>query len=273
LKKLISILFSGNLSSKVFGNSTSKILIISLSVSPYFQTNAADYEGMLINQNAKLSLCGELNYKRVQRNCADPNLTDVKRCLELNRRDPIFKYQEEKQYSCVNSGFSHGVDIITEVLEGSEKGGGCLAKNVFHLYEEVLGNSQFQLLSQQWEESLESPLNLDVGVDTKDNIFNLQVNLGNLQIPGNKKEVVSLSVSSFSEKGPCHKLSSKEVLEKLSIELSRLSLVKSRDSIDYIGEDPANSHNPEVFDADRFKKSTGLSNEPLKEIDYSSANR
>lgn len=261
------------LSTSCKANSSLIALVALILISFSSSSIAADYEGMLISQTAKMSLCGELNYKRRERNCADPNVSDVKRCLDLNRRDPLFIYQEEKQYSCVNSGYSHGVGIIAEVLESSEKGGGCLAKNVFQLYDEVLANTQFQALSRQWEESLEVPLSLDVGIDTKDNIFNLQINLASLDLPANQQQAVPLSVSSFNEKGPCLQLSTKEVLGKLGLELTRLNLVKSKKEVDYLGQDPDTTHDANVFDADRFGQRSPSSDDSIKEVDYSSANR
>ncbi len=217
---------------------------------------ATDYEGMLINQNAKMSLCGELNYKRVQRDCADPSVSDIKRCLNLNKLDPIFKYQDKKQYSCVNSGFSHGVGIITEVLENSEKIGSCLAKNVFQFYNDVVNDPEFQQLSIQWEDGLDTPLNLDIGIDTKDRIFNLQVDLSNIKLAENKEDTIPLSVRSFKEQGPCSKFSKsnkEELFAKISNELSRLTLIKSKVDIDYINEESETNHGPQIYNTDRFE--------------------
>lgn len=206
-----------------------------------------DYDALLMTENTIVSLCGELNFKRQSRNCIDA--TNLKHCLDLNHRDPLYVYQEDPSYSCVNTSYSAGVNIIRGQLEESEKMGGCFANNFRNYYSEVVDSHEFLEISRRFEEGLGSPLKLNYGVDTKDGLFNLQLDTQEIEGPGS--EMVNISIGSFSEKGHCQKLSAKEVMAKITDEYNRLTLKVAKKDYDYYGDE--NPMSVKVFDASRFE--------------------
>ncbi len=206
-----------------------------------------DFDALLMTENTTVALCGELNYKRQSRDCLDSQ--NLKQCLDLNHRDPLYVYQEKSSYSCVNSSYSAGVKIIKDQLLESEKLGGCLAGNFRHYYDQVVDSNEFMELSRRFQENLGQPLRLNYGIDVKDGLFNLQMDTTHIE--GDHKEMINISIGNFSEKGHCQKLSSKEIMAKITDEYNRLSLKVAREDYDYYGDKPMSAR---VFDASRFGK-------------------
>jgi len=204
-----------------------------------------EYDALLMTEHTVVSLCGELNYKRQGRNCIEaPNL---KQCLELNERDPLFIYQQTTSYSCVNTSYSAGVEIIKDKLEQSQQSGGCLAGNFRRYYNEVVQSNEFNDLSAKFEENLGLPLKLNYGIDTKDGLFNLQMDTSELE--GTQMDMINISIGNFSESGHCQKISSREIMAKITDEYNRLSLKVAHEDYDYYGDQPMSA---KVFDASRF---------------------
>lgn len=215
-----------------------------------------DFDALLMAEHTTVALCGELHYKRQSRNCL--KATDLKRCLDLNHIDPLFAYQEKPSYSCVNSSYTAGVDIIKDKLIESEQNGGCLAGNFRNYFSEVIDSSEFLSLAKKFEEGLGQPLKLNYGIDTKDGLFNLQMDTSHIE--SSSDDMINISIGSFSEKGHCEKLSSKEIMAKITDEFNRLSLKIAREEYDYFGDDQ--SINARVFDASRYNQEEGNSKSP-----------
>ncbi len=233
------------------------LLVLSpLSYTQEDQIPLVDFDALLMTEHTTVALCGELHYKRQSRDCLQA--TDLKRCLDLNHIDPLFTYQEKTNYSCVNSSYSAGVNIIKDKLIESEKNGGCLAGNFRNYFSDVVDSSEFHALAQKFEEGLGQPLKLNYGIDTKDGLFNLQMDTS--QIEGSQEQMINISIGSFSEKGHCEKLSSKEIMAKITDELNRLSLKVAREEYDYYGDNQ--DINARVFDASRYTNSSGNSKSP-----------
>lgn len=237
-----------------------KLTITSLYLSTLLLSNtyASDYDALLMMENSVVSLCGELNYKRSSRNCAQaPNLRN---CLDLNQRDPLYIYQESPSYNCVDSSYTAGVDIIKSKLEESEKMGGCLSDNFKHYYNDVIDSNEFMELARQFKEGLGHPIKLNYGIDIKDGLFNLQLDTENIE--GSDSNIVNIKIGSFSEKGHCQKLSSKEVMAKITDEYNRLTLKIAKQDYNYYGEQPKSA---KIFDASRFNGGTPA---PSKDLDH-----
>lgn len=210
--------------------------------------NHDDFDELLMTEHTTVALCGNLHYRRQNRDCL--LASDLKRCLELNHKDPLFDYQEKTSYSCVNSSYSAGVHIIKDQLLISENNHGCLAGNFRKYFDEVVATKEFIELAHKYEESLGSPLKLNYGIDTKDGLFNLQMDTS--QIEGSNKKMINISIKRFKEKGHCKKVSAKEVIAKITNEITRLSLKASRKEYDYYGDgQKVNSH---VFNASRSNR-------------------
>lgn len=209
-----------------------------------------DFNAMLVSENATISYCGELNYKREARNCIDPNVSDLKRCLELNMIDPLYVYQEEANYSCVNSSYKSGVDIITDELEASESNGGCLAEGLKAFYNDIIANEEFISLSQKFEEGLGAPLMLSYGVDSKDSLFNLQLDIS--KIEGENSDPVNLYILNYDETGKCNTFSADQVIAQITSEFNRMAINHSNKDVDFIEVEPQEK---EIFDSSRFSES------------------
>ncbi len=215
-----------------------------------------DFDALLMAEHTTVALCGELHYKRQSRDCL--KATDLKRCLELNHLDPLFAYSEKTSYSCVNSSYSAGVNIIKDKLIKSEQSGGCLAGNFRNYFKEVADSSEFLSLAKKFQEGLGHPLKLNYGIDTKDGLFNLQMDTS--QIESLNDEMINITIGSFSEKGHCEKLSSKQIMAKITDEFNRLSLKVARKDYDYYGDD--NEVNSRIFDASRYNQKETNSKSP-----------
>ena len=229
-----------------------------LSVILSFSSKANEYDALLMTENTTVALCGELHYKRQSRNCLDAS--NLKQCLDLNHRDPLYIYQEKSSYSCVNSSYSAGVKIIKDQLIESEKLGGCLAGNFKYYYDEVVDSNEFMELSRRFQEGLGHPLKLNYGIDTKDGLFNLQMDTSHIE--GEDKEMINISIGNFKEKGHCQKISSKEIMAKITDEYNRLTLKVAREEYDYYGDRPMSQ---KVFDASRFNSSDSPARLPSSE--------
>lgn len=223
-----------------------------------FTTNTysqSPFRDLIINENAAVAICGDLNYKRQSRDCVNEHV-DLKRCLELDAIDPLFIFQEEKSYSCVNSSYSHGVGIIGDELEKSERLGGCLAKGVRHFYEEVINSREFRDLSEKYEETLGIPLKITYGIEAQNSIVDLQIDLSDITLKGIENRPISIQAISFSENAPCNLVGTNQILNIAAGELSRLTLISNRKDFDPMEEDNLNKLGNEVFDAKRYSKVT-----------------
>jgi|GEM_PF-2175059 len=234
-----------------------KFLLTSLFISSLVcSTNTfsqSSFKDLIINENAAVAICGDLNYKRQSRDCINDHV-DLKRCLELDAIDPLFIFQEEKSYSCVNSSYTHGVAIIGDELETSERLGGCLAKGVRHFYEEVINSQDFRDLSLKYEETLGIPLKITYGIEVENSIVDLQIDLSDITLNGVENRPISIQAISFNESAPCNLIGTNQILNIAAGELSRLTLISNRKGFDPMEEDSFNKLGEEVFDAKRYSK-------------------
>lgn len=216
------------------------------------------FDGLIINENAVLGVCGEMKYVRQRRNCLDANVSDLKQCLKLDSIDPLFKEGQTATYNCVNSSSSGGAEVIRSLLEESETQDSCLARDVRFFYEELVESDDFRAISQEFEESLGFPLVLNFAIDTRDSISSLQLDLSEAQIPGVKKESVNLNIASFNQKAPCQNFSREAIFSRVTEELTRLTMISSRQKFDPYGKEEGLDANNRIIDSNRFsnKEST-----------------
>jgi len=212
------------------------------------------FDGLIINENAILGLCGEMNFSRQRRNCLNPNVTDLKHCLKLDSTDPLFKVDERTLYNCVNSSSSGGAEVIRSLLEESELKDSCLAADVRFFYEQLIESEDFRELSSEFENNLGFPLVLNFAIDTRDSISSLQLDLSDANIEGVKKEPVNLSISSFSKSSPCQRISREAIFNRVTEELTRLTMINSRKTYDPLEQVDYQRPGQQVFDAGRYSK-------------------
>jgi hypothetical protein len=220
--------------------------------------NAASYsrnsfDGLIINENAILGVCGEMKFVRQNRNCLDESVYDLKQCLKLNNIDPLFKEGTTATYNCVNSSSSGGAEVIRTLLEESEIKNSCLAQNVRFFYEELIESDDFRAISRDFEETLGFPLVLSLAIDTRDSISSLQLDLSDIEMPGIGSESINLNIAAFKEQAPCQTISRSAVIERVSEELSRLTMIASQRRYDpYEQQSDIAGGDNRVFDSGRF---------------------
>ncbi|MCF8058462.1 MAG: hypothetical protein K9K67_04145 [Bacteriovoracaceae bacterium] len=240
------------------------ILFTTLLIGPTGAQDRNSFDGLIINENAILGLCGEMNFVRQRRDCLNPNVTDLKHCLKLDSSDPLFKVNDRAMYNCVNSSSTGGAEVIRSLLENSEMKQSCLAEDVRFFYEQLIESSEFRELSREYENNLGSPLVLNFAIDTRDSISSLQLDLSELNIPGIKKEPINLSISAFSQKAPCQRISREAIFNRVAEELARLTMVSSQRDLNLLEQDDFQKPGDQVFDAGRFsnQEDSDLSDQP-----------
>jgi len=208
-----------------------------------------DYDTLLMSENTTVALCGDLNYKRQNRDCHQAE--DLKQCLELNDRDPLFTFMERPHYSCVNSSYSAGVKIIKDKLVESEQNRGCLAYKIRGFFERIVDGQEFLELSRQFSENLGAPLILTFGIDIKENLYNLQMDPSSLFGP--QTEMINIDLGPLESKSgqKCQLLSMKKIINKLNQEISKISLKVAAQDYNYYHEDAQIMINNQILDNSR----------------------
>ncbi len=216
---------------------------------------SSGFDGLIINENAVLGICGEFPYERDPRNCLQEN-TDLKLCLHLNKVNPRFKrtLDNSVRYSCINSSSSGGAEVIKEVLEESESRDGCLARNVRSFYEELIQSEDFRELSREFEGQLGKPLLLNFAIDTRDQVASLQLDLNEVTDSDQVKKIpaINLVMARLDEEGACASLDREKILGKVTEEFSRLSMIQSRQQYDPLQQAGFERPAQQVYDSNRF---------------------
>lgn len=241
-----------------------------LGLAPTTYSQSQDYarnsfDGLIINENAVLGVCGEMRYVRQRRNCLDENVSDLKQCLKLDSVDPLFKEGQTTSYNCVNSSSSGGAEVIRSLLEESETSQSCLAKDVRFFYEELIESEDFRTLSREFEENLGFPLVLNFAIDTRDSISSLQLDLSEINIPGVKREAINLSIASFNQVAPCQNFSREAIFSRMTEELTRLTMISSRKKYDPYNQEDYSPPTERVFNSNRFLNADAASPEDGEE--------